>query len=862
MLSKTFCMVALIGISFSTILAQSIQMSGTVKNASTGLALEGASVRLIKQVKATTTSPSGTFSFSGPLSMRSKTAINLAPTMSIVGNSMVLDLNTNTDFSLIVQSINGKVVFQNNQKLEPGRHSVEMPLTGSGMYFYTIKVNENRYRMKHVQIHSDLTNSPSFMKITESGEWILNKTAAVTILDTLQVTKTGFLPLLLTVDNYVATGLNLFLQPAEAPKVDAIKESKILGAIADLKKHIAGSVKLDSVQISIRKLIIDSNATLFGSSPAVMKSVMDLVSTYDSIVGPLWVGSGTLTRSAAVNNLTWTIYNVMQNTMDSIYTDANIQYYSGILNGFKFKSSNNFPGAVTPPLDSNATYSVKINGSFPKTFGHTPTQTDEGYARKPTGTYLAPGSIATVTVPLALVGKGYQVRVGAHSWDNGNRPRLERLDRVSLTYAINSTQVKVANPLGGGIYIEVPYLANAGINEVTVKNVVRSPYFSAKSFHTTTLAEWQNTERNFKAPWADFQTEKFMMNLPTTFIYKWDNPAATLAKWDTAMDVMNDLMGYPHMRGKESMYPQIDLQNRSSVFAPGYPSVNNSYDPLKDYGGNANTHYLKGPEYSPDFEFHERGHAYFFIKYGGEKESTVNLLHVAVMNQKFGFSLDSAFRTSRGEGNSFRTLDHTAIAWMTCFNFAPNRQPMEEGEKAYQLKGHAKFVEIARLFGWKVVNDLWYSINEDFEKGILWNPPNNSTDDRITLRLSQKAGFDLRPLIHFWGVPPTKPDSLKMAIAASNLPPSAKIYDMLLKYKVMVPANNAEFQAFSLAWFGHIPKITGLWEEREHARQWDTTALYTPPVRPNGEIYNEASAADTRNAVQEIIDLYFPKGRP
>jgi len=52
--------------------------------------------------------------------------------------------------------------------------------------------------------------------------------------------------------------------------------------------------------------------------------------------------------------------------------------------------------------------------------------------------------------------------------------------------------VKVASPLGGGIYIEVLYLADAGIVDVQVKNAVRSPYFSAKSFHRTSLLEWQN----------------------------------------------------------------------------------------------------------------------------------------------------------------------------------------------------------------------------------------------------------------------------------------------------------------------------------------------------------------------------------
>ena len=83
---------------------------------------------------------------------------------------------------------------------------------------------------------------------------------------------------------------------------------------------------------------------------------------------------------------------------------------------------------------------------------------------------------------------------------------IRRLDRSSLLYGIDSTETRVASPLGGGIYIEVPEHADAGIVDVQIKGAVRSPYFSAKRFHSTSLAEWQNTERHHPAPlWERFQ---------------------------------------------------------------------------------------------------------------------------------------------------------------------------------------------------------------------------------------------------------------------------------------------------------------------------------------------------------------------
>jgi hypothetical protein len=353
-----------------------------------------------------------------------------------------------------------------------------------------------------------------------------------------------------------------------------------------------------------------------------------------------------------------------------------------------------------------------------------------------------------------------------------------------------------------------------------------------------------------------------MMNVPTNWISKLEDPIALMKDWDMAMDAMNDLMGYPEGAGKETMYPQVDVILRASVHAPGYPSVNTTYNPNSDAGGTSNSHLIRGPQYAPDFEFHEQGHAYGFVKYSGESESAVNLHHVAVWHQKFGYSLDKAFAASRGyQGNEYRTLDNTAVAWMTSFNFCPRKVPMASGEKSYQLKGHAKFVDIARLFGWQALADFFHSTQVNYESGEPWKSTSN---DAITLRLSEKAKVDLRPLLHFWGTPPENPEKLAADIAARKLAPSRAIYDTLVHYKSLAPADNAAFRDFAVKWWGKQPSINGFWTESEHARQWDNTPYLDKwqPTRPGGDIYDEQAASELREAVQAIMDLYFPAGRP
>ena len=230
-------------------------------------------------------------------------------------------------------------------------------------------------------------------------------------------------------------------------------ETELVSALTALKDHIEGITPLDASQIEAHKLTIDSNSEIFGDNDTIITACFDLVETYDDVIGPLWIARGQFDRRTVVNDIDWTMYNVMQYIMDWTYTEENISRYEDLLNGFKFESSDGFPGAVNPPVDPDQTHTVTINGSYLKTFGHIVMHADRP-ARKPTGTYLAPGSIATITVPSSMVEKGYQVRVGAHSWDFSNRPWVRRLDRSSLVYSINTVrrgrgEVKVASPVGG-----------------------------------------------------------------------------------------------------------------------------------------------------------------------------------------------------------------------------------------------------------------------------------------------------------------------------------------------------------------------------------------------------------------------------
>lgn len=621
----------------------------------------------------------------------------------------------------------------------------------------------------------------------------------------------------------------------------------LLTAIAALKNHLNGTTVLTAGQISTHSQTLKNEHPRFNESATIISALFDLITTHEVEVGPLFIVGGTsLDRDLETNNIPWTIYRTMEAIMDRIYTPSVLAQHESTLNGYKFATSSRFPGACAVP-PAGQTNTVSINASFPDSFGRA-TQMWTNPARKATGSYLAPGTIATVTVPASLVNKGYQIRVGAHSLDNSNRPLVRRIDRCTLAFDIKSTVTKIASPLGGGIYIDVPFKANAGIVSITIVGAARSPFFSALPHRMTTLSQWQTTERTLPGPWADFQTEKVLIQVPRSWIYAYANPVTNMANWDKSVDAMNDLMGFPRIRGKETLYDQVDLQFDASVYSPGYPTVNNNYNPTTTYNGNHNHYLLTGARNSPSFHFHEPGHAYFFPKHDGEVESSVNLPHVAVMTQKFGVSFDTALAESISF-NSFCTLPNTAVTWMTSFNFSPRKNPMADYEKAYQPQGHAKFCDLARLFGWQGINDFFYYYNDREDRGLT----SPEDDDSLTLQLCKSYGKDILPMFHFWGLHPVNATTLGNNIAALKLKRPVEIYDRIMEYKAQIPANNAAFRTFMTSWYDGQPSLSGFTVEREHAQQWSNS---------HGTEYTATVATRINARVQEILNLYYPTGRP
>jgi len=624
-------------------------------------------------------------------------------------------------------------------------------------------------------------------------------------------------------------------------------------AMGKLTRHIDGNQELTADEINQQSKIIQNNIKVIGSSPRLITESYATVLAYETTVGPLFINKATKKgfsrKPAGGLELDRAMFELQQGLIDCAYTPENLQQYTKLFNGAAFRTSAYFPGAVDEKPNPKVVHTIKVNASQPECWG-SPVMYTEDPARRPTGCYLPPGAVARVTVPRSMVGKGYSIRVGAHSWDLKKKPVVKRLDRVSLVYPIESEHTLIANPLGGGIYIDVPYKADAGIVEVKIANAVRSPFYSVRSFDKTSSSEWKK-ERRHPGPWTDFETDKFMMQVPSSWISDYDDPASLMKDWDTAMDAVSSLFGLPFVRNKSVLYLQVDVVLRGGANFPGYPQSNTPYNPYKKEDGNSSHWLLKGPQFGGATIFHETGHAQLFTKFKGEVEAVVNLPYVAVLNKGFGIDLDTAF------GKSFHkdtvSLDQAAMMWMVTENFRKGK-PMdishsEKNEVRYQHRGYGKYVEIVNLFGWPVLEKFWHSVHLDYLKGITYSRNSDPTDNRI-FRLSQQAGVDLTPLIYFWGVQPQNAAALKKEMDKAGLKPSSEIYDQLVHYRSIIPMNNADFAEHAKI---VNPKGIRAGKNPNFAEGW--YYVWLPE-------YDESHGEAAQKALQDIIDTYYPNGRP
>ncbi|MBL4874878.1 MAG: putative Ig domain-containing protein [Cohaesibacteraceae bacterium] len=581
--------------------------------------------------------------------------------------------------------------------------------------------------------------------------------------------------------------------PSYAPVIQA--------AYTAMKDHITGTTSLTTEQLEIHFKSIEDDFKFVDFSE-YKTELYAFTSAYETAYTPLYQdGEKYLFDDLPV--LDRTLQLAQMHILNTQFTPNNVSNMAGIM----FEHAAVIPGLVPADTPRVGYVQVEVNGSYQTDIAAE--IVDQSRVVRPTGYFLAAGDLVTITVPAEIIDKGLSIIAGVHfrNMDYGYIGAINRFPDISTEFSLNATTITIANPLGGGIYLKVPDGSNAGWFTMDISNAVKSPYFSYRAGKTTQVSDWLQQVADSGAPWADFESDKFMFTVPVSLLAGIENPDEIMDRWDAILDAWNIVAGRPLDRRRAEFYI-LDTRLVTPAYGAGYPTVitieeasrvDDPWNPLN---------VLIAP---PHRTFsHEMGHNQLHptLNFGPDfnechaiEAETVNHTLALVANALvYDMDIDEAFQNSFFGGY---TSDEATFDWIITTNFRNNllmaydeSVPMDDKDMhSYQFRSWAKYKDIAKLFGFETglgkVNGMFYKAGQQQAGDACPERPFIVGRDEYIRAASEALGVNMAPLFHLWGIVPS--ESLVTELEA-NYPASVEIAELIIYYRDNVaPKSLAEY---------------------------------------------------------------------
>lgn len=353
-----------------------------------------------------------------------------------------------------------------------------------------------------------------------------------------------------------------------------------------------------------------------------------------------------------------------------------------------------------------------------------------------TGLYAAPGEVITVTVPPEAKGKGLHLRIGAHSDRLWRSPSWKRAPEICRRFPLEVTVVRAANAFGGMVYVEAPFDLEAGTFSVRIDGAVEAPRYVLGE---TTLDAWRSTVRRLPAPWAELETRKVILTLPSEAVRELDDPESLMRFWDEILDCYARLLGRPPDRRRPERFV-ADVQISAGYMHSGYPlmtmlDIVPTMVAKERIAANAH-HGVWGL-------FHEIGHNHQRADwtFEGTTEVTVNLFSLHVMETICGITEDPhpAVRKEAREMSVARYLEGGARF---------------DDWKRDPFLALAMYIQLRDAFGWDAFTKVFTEYRE-LPEGERPQTDDEKRDGWL-VRLSRTVGRNLGPFFETWGVPTSR----------------------------------------------------------------------------------------------------------
>ncbi len=436
--------------------------------------------------------------------------------------------------------------------------------------------------------------------------------------------------------------------------------------------------------------------------------------------------------------------------MDRIYQNPS---------GTKSPFADAFPGKVpveAPVINDKvvevdfdySTYAYLRQGTVPKNWIST-------------GLYAEAGKTITVTVPGET--PDLDVQIGVHTDNLKGLPidKWSRAPLVTTRMSLKPGANTITSPYGGLVYL-IPAKPQSGKKAaVHLSGAVNAPYYV---LGTTDKEEWKNTVRNYSAPWAELQSRRVIITVPSEYVRNLDNPEEFLKLWDVMLDQYDKLAGVapnkpePHRSVTLPYRYAGDAQISAGFMHAGYPIMFFNDPSAVDAVTVNGIKTLDGWGW-----WHETGHEYqqYAWTWGAVGEATVNIYSLFIQDYFGNHSRLLTKKTSDG-----KTYYDVAFEYLNSSN--PNKN-FNNGDQNDVWTRLIMFRQLQIAYGWDLYTKLHTAVR-DMPQAQL---PQNDQEriDLFVAKTSELSGNNLLEFFDTWGLKYS--DKAKAKVLGLKLPKPA-----------------------------------------------------------------------------------------
>ena len=353
-----------------------------------------------------------------------------------------------------------------------------------------------------------------------------------------------------------------------------------------------------------------------------------------------------------------------------------------------------------------------------------------------TGLYASAGQKIIITVPNDLLKLGLRIQIGAHiEGDHAySMNSIRRFPYITHSWPLNSNKIVSNSAFGGLIYIIVPG-GNLSLDKASTLSI-KGAFLAPRYIHgKTTMSDWKNKIRQYPAPWAELESDKVILTVPSRTIRDLDNPDELMKFWNRAMDAAADLASISRVRTRAERYvidPNWDWGAHS-----GYPIM---------MAGTWHPYLLKHHEIGLNYwwgTFHELGHNHQMSEWiwKGWTEVTCNIWPVYILENIAGIK--------REETWDGKTLHYKRrVKRIKKFINAGRPFTMLQNDPAMALE---HLLQLQEAFGW----EIFMKLNAKY-RDLPYNKKPKSDNEKIQHFIVNTSNITKTNLINFyedWGFP-------------------------------------------------------------------------------------------------------------